>query len=151
VADHMAYDDPRVFVNTQFVLRDVKPRAKYRGKRKYLSQYWATWQSGLLFANGSPKPAFAAYLLPFDVRRTGATLQMWGQLKFLPNFTPGDVYLHFRPAGSPDWQPAGGPYHVDNPLAFWTTEVTPPGPGVWRAVVLVGDTPLTSREVSVPL
>jgi hypothetical protein len=149
IADHIAYDQPRVFINTQFVLRDVKPRRKYRGNRKRLSQYWATWQSGLLFANGKPKPAFQAFLMPFDVRLNGQTAQMWGQLRFFANSTPGDVYLQFRPAGSPDWQPAGGPFHVENPYGYWETQVTPPGPGVWRSVVLVGDQPVTSREVSV--
>jgi hypothetical protein len=149
IADHIAYDQPRVFINTQFVLRDVKPRAKYRGQRNRLSQYWASWQSGLLFANGKPKPAFQAFLMPFDVRRNGQTAQMWGQLRFLANNTPGDVYLEFRPAGSPDWQSAGGPFHVDNPLGYWETQVTPPGPGVWRAVVLLGDQAVISREVSV--
>jgi hypothetical protein len=129
----------------------VKPRAKYRGQRKRLSQYWATWQSGLLFANGRPKPAFQAYVMPFDVRRNGQTLQMWGQLRFFPNSTPGDVYLQFRPAGSQDWQPAGGPFHVENPFGYWETQVTPPGPGVWRSVVLLGDQAVFSREVSVSI
>lgn len=149
-SDHMAYDQPRVFMNTQFILRDVKPRAKFRGQRRRLEQYWATWQSGLLFADGRPKPAFQAYLMPFDARRRGGKVQMWGQLKFFANFTPGDVYLQFRPAGSQTWQYAGGPYHVDNPLGFWTTDVTPPGPGVWRALVSFGEQTVTSREVSVP-
>jgi hypothetical protein len=148
-SDHLAYDQPRVFMNTQFILRDVKPRAEFRGQRGHLSQYWATWQSGLLFADGRPKPAFQAYILPFDVRRVGRTLRMWGQLKFFANGTPGDVYLQFRPAGSGNWSYAGGPYHVDNPLGFWATSLSSPGPGVWRAAVVVGDSLVTSREVSV--
>jgi hypothetical protein len=137
-------------MNTQFVLRDVKPRAEFRGQRKHLDQYWATWQSGLLFADGRPKPAFQAYLMPFDAHRHGPTVQMWGQLKFFPNFQPADVYLQFRPAGSPTWRFGGGPFHVVNGLGYWTTEVTPPGPGVWRSVVFLGGQAVTSREVSVP-
>ena len=148
-SDHMAYDQPRVFMNTQFVLRDVKPQAQFRGRRSQLSQYWATWQSGLLFADGRPKPAFQAYIMPFDVRRSGATLRMWGQLKFFANGTPGDVYLQFRPAGSRNWQFAAGPIHVDNPVGFWETSLPSPGPGVWRSVVILGDTAVTSREASV--
>ena len=150
-ADRIAYDQPRVFMNTQFILRDVKPRAQFRGQRSRLSQYWATWQSGLLFADGRPKPAFQAYVMPFDVRRSGSNLRLWGQLKFFPNNTPGDVYVQFRPAGSPNWQLAGGPYRVTNPLGFWEESLDAPGPGVWRSLVVTGDTVVTSREVSVPL
>jgi hypothetical protein len=149
-ADHMAYDQPRVFMNTQFVLRDVKPRAQFRGQRNHLSQYWATWQSGLLFADGRPKPALNAYLMPFDARRQGNTVQMWGQLRFFPNGQTGDVYLQFRPAGSQNWQFGGGPYRTDGGLGYWTTQLTPPGPGVWRALVSINGNFLTSREVSVP-
>ncbi len=148
-ADHIAFDQPRVFLNTQFVLRDVKPVRKYRGQRKHLSQYWATWQSGLLYANGKPKPAFTAYLLPFDIRRNGANLDLWGQLKFFPNGVPGDVYLQFRQAGSKNWQSIGAPIHVDNQMGFWGTSVPKGGPGVWRAVVQVYNSYFTSREISV--
>jgi hypothetical protein len=150
-SDHMAYDQPRVFMNTQFILRDVKPRQEFRGQRRRLSQYWATWQSGLLFADGRPKPAFQAYVMPFDVRRRGRALRIWGQLKLLANNQPADVYLQFRPAGSPNWQYGGGPFHVTNPLGFWETAVTAPGPGVWRSALSVGGVTVTSREVSVPL
>jgi hypothetical protein len=146
----MAYDSPRVSVDTQFILRDVKPRAKYRGKRRYLQQYWATWQSGLLYANGKPKPALLAYVLPFDLRRSGPnTLKAWGQLKFLPNGTESDVYLQFRPAGSQNWTPASGAIRVTNPMGFWEADVASPGPGVWRSVIPYADSYVTSREVSV--
>ena len=104
-----------------------------------------------LFANGQPKPAFQAFLMPFDVRRNGQTAQMWGQVEDPPNSTPGDVYLRFCLAGSADRQPAGGPFHVDNPYGYWETQVLPPGPGVWRSVALAGGQPVTSREVSVSL
>jgi hypothetical protein len=150
-ADHMAYDQPRVFMNTQFILRDVKPRAQFRGQARQLNNYWATWQSGLLFADGRPKPAFRAYIMPFDIRRSGRTLNMWGQLKLLTNGTPADVYLQFRPAGSRTWQLGGGPLHVEDQMGFWQTSLAAPGPGVWRAVIVLGESQIYSREVSVPL
>lgn len=149
-ADHMAFDQPRVFMNTQFVLRDVKPRAKYRGKRRFLSQYWATWQSGLLFANGKPKPAFTAYLMPFDAKRRAGMVDIWGQLRFFPNGVGADMYLQFRPAGSKSWVFAGGPYPTDPALGYWSTQIKPPGPGVWRAALPYGNAYVYSREVSVP-
>jgi hypothetical protein len=150
IHQHLAYDSPRVFADTQFVLRDVKPRAKYRRKRRFLQQYWATWQSGLLFANGKPKPALAAYSLPFDLRSAGGNaLKAWGQLKFLPNGVAHDVYLQFRPAGSQNWSPASGAIRVTNQFGYWEADVASPGPGVWRAVTPLGESWASSREISI--
>ena len=129
IADHIAYDQPRVFINTQFVLRDVKPRAKYRGQRKRLFQYWATWQSGVLFANGQPKPSFQAFLMPFDVRLNGQTAQMWGQLRSSPTRRRATSTCNFARPARPDWQPAGGPFHVENTFGYWETQVPLARPG----------------------
>jgi hypothetical protein len=152
LSQHLSYDAPRVFADTQFVLRDVKPRAKYRGNRKRLVQYWATWQSGLLFANGKPKPAFAAYVMPFDLRRgEGGQYNAWGQLRLIPKGSAHDVHFQFRPAGSGDWQPVGGPFTVQTPLGYYETTLPELGPGSWRAVMLFGDQamPVYSREIYV--
>jgi hypothetical protein len=150
VMQRLAYESPRVFMDTQFILRDVKPRAEYRGRRSHLSQYWATWQSGLLFADGRPKPALKAYLMPFDLRRgPNNKLKAWGQLKFMPNNVEWDVYLQFRPAGSQNWGYAAGPIRVTNGMGFYETDVDSPGPGVWRAAIELHGTPIVSREISV--
>ncbi|MDX6697430.1 MAG: hypothetical protein QOE65_827 [Solirubrobacteraceae bacterium] len=149
-AERLAYDQPRVFMETQFVLRDVLPRAQYRGQRSHLSQYWATWQSGLIFADGRPKPAFSAYLVPFDLRPGGGgTLRFWGQVRFLSPFAEQDVYLQFRPAGSQTWQVGAGPVRVQGALGFWEHSLPSPGPGVWRVALLYHDAPFVSREISV--
>lgn len=149
-AQRLAYDHPRVFMDTQFILRDVEPRARYRGRRDRLSQYWATWQSGLIFADGRPKPAYSAYLVPFDRRPGGGpNLRFWGQVRFLAPFAEQDVYLQFRPAGSQRWQVAAGPVRVNNALGFWEHSVPSPGPGVWRVALLHRDVPFLSREISV--
>ncbi len=147
----LAYDHPRIIIDTQFILRDVRPRARYRGKRSRLSQYWATWQSGLLFADGRPKPAYNAYLVPFDVRPPDGSgnVRLWGQVRFLPPFEKQDVYLQFRPAGSEDWQFAAGPLPVENALGYWEHSMPSPGPGVWRVALVYHGNPFVSREVSV--
>ncbi|MDX6648570.1 MAG: hypothetical protein QOJ97_521 [Solirubrobacteraceae bacterium] len=149
-AQRMAYDQPRVFMDTQFILRDVVPRAQYRGQRSRLAQYWATWQSGLLFADGSPKPALAAFLVPFDLRSSGGgSLRFWGQVRFVGPNVPQDVYLQFRPAGSSDWQLAAGPIPTQGAQNFWERSVPDPGPGVWRVALLFHGHPALSREISV--
>jgi hypothetical protein len=40
---------------------------------------WA-FQSGLLFRDGKPKPALAAYRLPVHVRRAGRGVVVWGRV-----------------------------------------------------------------------
>jgi len=153
VAHRLSYDQPRVVAETQFIWRDVKPRARYRGRPNL---YWATWQSGLLFADGRPKPAFFAYLMPFDVMRGSPTpdggrlLRMWGQLRFLPKGQALQVELQFRPAGSQEWT-SGPTVDVQQPLNYYDVTVPSRGPGTWRALWrgLDGST-FTSREVPVP-
>jgi hypothetical protein len=149
-AQRMAYDQPRVVVDTQFILRDVLPRAQFRGQPSRRSQYWATWQSGLLFADGRPKPALNAFLVPFDAMPTGARLRMWGQVRFLAPDYKQDVYLQFRPAGSSNWQLASGAIPVQGAQNFWERSVPNPGPGVWRVALLHLGHPFLSREISVP-
>jgi hypothetical protein len=154
VAQRMAYEHPRITAETQFILRDVEPRAQYRGQRRRLAQYWGTWQSGLLFADGRAKPALFAYAMPIDVRAAaptasgGRTLDVWGQLRFLDNDRTHEVYLEFRPAGSRRWAYAAGPVKVDNPMGFYRTSIEVPGPGVVRATAFVNGQPLSSREAS---
>jgi hypothetical protein len=153
-AQRMAYDQPRVVAETQFILRDVLPRAQFRGQRRKLAQYWSTWQSGLLFANGRPKPSLTAYAVPFDVQvgqptpDGGQDLRIWGQLRFLPHGTPGTVQLEFRYAGSSRWYAAGDPIQVTDPFGFYELHVNASAPGVWRAVTEDQDVTLYSREVS---
>jgi hypothetical protein len=151
-AERIAFDHPRVVSDTQFVFRDVAPVARYRGRP---AQYWATWQSGLLFADGRPKPSLIAYAMPFDVQPVGAItpdgghdLRLWGQLRFVPNDQPGTVQFQFRYAGSTRWYDAGDPVQVPAGLAFYDIRVHAAAPGVWRAVTAFGGTQIVSREVS---
>jgi hypothetical protein len=151
LAQRLAYDHPRIFMDTQFILRDVHPRAQFRGQRNRLSQYWATWQSGLIFADGRPKPGYTAYLVPFDLRPDDGSgnLRFWGQVRFLAPFAKQDVYLQFRPAGSEEWQFGAGPLTIENALGFWEHSLPSPGPGVWRVALIFHGNPFLSRELSV--
>jgi hypothetical protein len=155
-AERLGYEQPRVVAETQFIFRDVLPVARFKGHRSQVSQYWATWQSGLLYADGSPKPALVAYAFPFDAQVAGPEtpdggrdVRLWGQLRFLPNGDPGQVRFQFRFAGSERWFQVGDPVDVHNPMGFYDLRMHAPGPGVWRASTDAGDSELDSREVSV--
>jgi hypothetical protein len=158
VGDYLAYKDPRVIANTQFLLRDVEP---VKGTPASSKRHWFTYQSGLVFANGKPKPSAQAYALPLVVTGTGVDsvgqegVALWGWLRFLPLIPPGSkqqVYIQFRPAGATDYSTLGSPVDVTDPLAFFTTVKAVPGPGTFRAVWIepISKTPVFSREVSYP-
>ncbi len=57
-----------MITQTQFLLRDVLPLSKYSKNSK---ARWNTYQSGLLYASGKPKPSAAAYAFPFAVTPIG--------------------------------------------------------------------------------
>jgi hypothetical protein len=141
--DFLAWSNPRVLGNTQFLLTDAAPLRQYP---KTSRRYWFTYQSGLLFQNGKPKPALAAYLLPFvavgpvGTDASGHHLYgLWGQLRFrphpLPSGTPRDyVQIQFQPSGSGTWTPLGAPIGVTNSQGFFGGGVAVPGHGSLRAV-----------------
>jgi hypothetical protein len=141
VGDFLTYSNPRVVGQTQFQLVDAAPLRQYpRNSRKY----WFSYQAGLLFLRGKPKPSLSAYLLPFYAARAGTDpstgqpqASVWGQLRFHDGGAAaalGDqVQIEFHPAGSPAWQALGTPIAVTNWQAFFTAKVPLPGSGELRA------------------
>ena len=146
--DYIAYKDPRVVGQTQFLLKDVGP---VKGQRKGTKPYWFTYQSGLYDLKGRPKPAATAYALPLVVTPAGDQDHLWGQLRFLANATQSSVSLEFRPAGTDAFAPVGDPVAVTNGVGFFEADRPSMGPGTWRAVWRDPRTglALTSREVDI--
>jgi hypothetical protein len=156
VGDYIAYKDPRVIANTQFLLRDVEEVKRYKkaDKRRYF-----TYQSGLYYADGKPKPAAQAYLLPLVLTGTGPAegyqqgVELWGWLRFLPPFpdpnNPQRVFIQFRPKSSNQFFTLGEGIPVTNPIGFFEATRGVTGPGTVRAVWIeqFSKTPLYSREV----
>jgi hypothetical protein len=145
----LAYLNPRVAGQTQFLLRDVAPVASAPRSSK---AHWFTYQSGLEFSNGAPKPALQAYYFPFVVQQPGGYVaNVWGQLRFRPNGLPpgaqDTVQLEFRPDGAADFTNVGQPIVVTNAMNYFTGRVELPGPGQLQARWTGG--PLTSRPVAV--
>jgi hypothetical protein len=143
LGDFLAFLQPRVYGNTQFLMRDVAPDRRYRKNSK---AYWHTYQSGLLTTAGRQKPAYAAYELPFLVFPNGSDpvtgapqLGFWGQLRFRPHNTAGtlasadQVQLEFQPVHATTWQPLGAPVDVTSGRGFFSGQIPSPGPGLIRA------------------
>jgi hypothetical protein len=144
VGDYLAYKQPRVFANTQFQLIDVPPRKEFpRDSRPY----WFTYQSGLFMADGTPKPAAFAYVMPFHI--VGRS-RLWGQLRFAPNGTEQTVYLQFKTSPSAAWQ-NGAQVKVTNASGFWELTKSLPTGTIWRSAWASPDFAEThvSREIQV--
>ena len=131
-AQYMAWRDPRVRTMSQFLLYDARPDFRYpRGSQKF----WSTFQTGLRFAGGRPKPSLISYRLPLFLPNpvmgpTGSVL-VWGQLRAAP---PG-----IRQQAQIEWRTqTGGAYRTlatvtpDNPNRAFAVSIKVPGPGVVR-------------------
>jgi hypothetical protein len=133
-ADYMAWRDPRVRSVAQFLLYDARPDRRYKPRD---FSYWDTFQTGLLFANGRAKPAYAAYRLPIwlpsaHVRR-GSRVFVWGQLRSAPRTgAPQQALIQWR-GGSRGGYRTLARVTVANAGGFLTARVRPPaGSGVLR-------------------
>jgi hypothetical protein len=150
-AQYLAWQDPRVRSMGQFLLEDSPPVPGYPGD---LKDTWASFQTGLEFYGGVPKPSLAAYRLPIflpaTTGRAGAPLLLWGMLR--PARTAAE-----RTAGV-QWRPAGGRYRTvttvstANPSGVLSARVVLPGSGVVRlAWTAPGGEVAYSRGVGVTL
>ena len=146
LGEFLAYSNPRVAGITQFLLDDVPP---VRGVPRNSKARWFTYQSGLRFANGTPKPSYNAYYFPFLSRRANGGLSVWGQLRFRPNQLPPGaqdaVQIQHSPDNGATWNSIGAPIVVTNGMGFFAGTVPFPGPGKVRAVL--NGTVLTSLPV----
>jgi hypothetical protein len=77
-AAYLAWRDPRVKSLTYYQWEDEPVRWRGLGSISY-----AGWQSGLLYVDGRPKPAFSGFRAPFVVARgkAGSGALAWGQVR----------------------------------------------------------------------
>jgi hypothetical protein len=153
--DFIAYKNPRIASNAQFLFKDQAPLKKFTKNSK---RYWFTYQSGLRSGDGKAKPAYAAYAMPFNMQPLppgpggAGQYEAWGQLRFLANGVPSTgqtVLIQFRPQGSPTWSNVTSLTGTDS-LGYFDVAVPAQGPGSWRAAwVLNGQAALISREALV--
>ena len=123
--DFLAWREARVASQTQFLLRDVAPLTRYP---KGTKRYWFTYQSGLFFADGRPKPSATAYAFPLVARPGGGSV--WGHLR--PR--PGDpVTLELSRDGGTAYAPVGPPVATDG-RGFFTATLPAGTSGLLRAL-----------------
>jgi hypothetical protein len=127
-AQFMAWKDPRVRAMAQFLLYDSPPNPAFPPGTP---GYWSTFQTGLRFAGGAPKPALNAYRLPIFVPHPSATsIEVWGMLRPAPARTIEHALIQ--------WRPQHGGYRTLTRLAiagaggFLDASVNIPGPGAVR-------------------
>jgi len=133
-AERQTRADPRVAALTQFLLLDDEPD---RARRAGGKLFWRTWQSGLRYPDGTPKPAYDAFRLPLVMpARTplGRPFTLWGLVRPAAGRDgglPTTVRLQFRPPWSATWEEAGE-VRVSVPSGVFTARPISPGPGTWR-------------------
>lgn len=148
-AQYLAWQDPRVRSLAQFLLYDAGPNPAFP---PHSQGYWSTFQTGLLTAQGAPKPAFNAYRLPIFIPRpavaTGTPVFVWGMLRSARNGSHQQALIQ--------WRPLHGPYRTlssvatDDPNGFLTARVPLPGSGALRiAWTAPGGSVIHSRAVEV--
>jgi hypothetical protein len=148
LGEYMAWKNPRVIGQAQFLMRDVGPR---KGERRNTKRYWFNYQSGIFNIDGSPKPAAGAYAMPLVLTgRPAGAVSFWGGVRFLPLGTDSEVLLQFRPAGASEFQTAGAPVELGF-TGFYETSIPQTSPGTWRAVWVnpTNGAAHVSREVEV--
>jgi hypothetical protein len=90
-SDWLTYRDPRIRTVGQYKVVD--------------DPVVSSFQSGVRFSDGRPKPSYAAYRLPLWVSRKGASrLRVYGQLRPLANGGTARVELQNAPLGVPAWR-----------------------------------------------
>jgi hypothetical protein len=130
-AERLTREDGRVAALTQFLLQDDEPRTQFGARDK---RRWITYQSGLRYDDGAPKPSLAAYRLPLVAPARvppGRALDLWGFVRPAPAGQPTRVQLEVAPEGSADYEPVGDPLDVDGSGVF-RASVEQPRSGTWR-------------------
>jgi hypothetical protein len=96
-SDYMSWRNPRVRSVAQFLLYDAAPNALFTPNQY---DYWDTFQTGLLFQNGQPKPSFDAYRVPIWIPSThfvkGSKTFIWGQVRPADQLLSQSVQIQWR-------------------------------------------------------
>lgn len=101
--EYMTWRDPRIRALAQFLLYDDQPR---QGATPGTLSYWSTFQSGLYYASGGPKPSLAAFRLPIWVPHAhhGARVTVWGELRPAPHNQVQYAEIEYRAGAGSSWE-----------------------------------------------
>ncbi len=126
--EYVAYRNPRVRAFDQFLLRDTPPQKQFPPEHQF---YWSTYQTGLYFDDGRPKPALDAYRLP--LLRLGPG-RFWGVVR--PAEHGARPRIFFERHTQEGWVPFAS-RTVANPRGYFTVKLrrgTGPVRFVWNGM-----------------
>jgi hypothetical protein len=107
-AEYMSYVNPHIRSYHQFLLEDAPPLPGFAPSDP---GYWSSFQTGLEYGDGSPKPVFAAYRIPIFIpnaaRTFGGSFRVWGAVRPAPNGSAQTVEVIYRAARSSRWRVVG--------------------------------------------
>ena len=115
--DYLAWKDGYVRALAQFLLVDDSPKP---GARRGSRAYWSTFQTGLEYSSGQPKPAFYTFRIPIWLSRTShRNVSVWGQLRVADHAPCSRRTLWYERSGSTTWT-AAQQVQTTNPEGFLT-------------------------------
>ncbi len=101
--EYMMWSKPFVKGLAQFLLVDVAPPPS---SSPSAAEWLHSFTTGLMFYNGKPKPALAAYRIPIWLpdARPGPRVSVWGELRPADHSTTQTGSIDFAPSGSTVWR-----------------------------------------------
>jgi hypothetical protein len=128
--EYIVWHEPYVKALAQFLLTDVAPPPT---GSPTAGQWLRTFTTGLIFHDGRPKPALAAFRLPIWVPapRPGPRVLVWGQLRPANHSATQTAMIDFRARGSSSWRQLAR-VSTNSPEGFLVTHVAVPSAGLLR-------------------
>lgn len=128
--EYMLWREPFVRALAQFLLTDVPPPPT---SSPTPGEWLRTFTTGLIFHDGRPKPALAAFRLPIWVPapRPGPRVLVWGQLRPADHSGTQTGTIDFQPRGSASWRQLGR-VSTTSSEGFVLTHVAVPSAGLLR-------------------
>ncbi len=118
IAEHIAYDNPRVAAFSQYLLKDDPLGGLEPG---------ASFQTGLEYVNGSPKPLYYGWPVPLTVSKESHGVSLWGLVRPAAGATKVTVLI--QPKGSKRYRTLRT--IATNSLGYWSFNSSAAGQ-YWR-------------------